>query len=157
MRRVLVMIVVLLALLGSGCFGGSSANTAARRSPQPKDTALVVHLSMTFLGQPPISQAYRISCGQLSTGDAAVTVVCSRLTGSFKDRYFATPPVSVVSAGPMDATVTIRGRVNGRPVARSYYLGGEQFRNWMQILGRDPSGFAPRHGDAVVGWRVLRP
>jgi hypothetical protein len=91
MRRVLVTIVALLALLGSGCFGGSSANTAARRSPKPTDTALVVHFSMTFLGQAPIRQAYRISCGPSSTGDGAVTVVCGRLTGSFQDRYFATP------------------------------------------------------------------
>jgi hypothetical protein len=155
MRRFSAIAVVALALLASGCVGVGSAKTAVQRSPELKDTALVVYFSRTVLGQPPTRQTYRIACADMGTGDASATFVCSRLTGSFWKRYFGVPS-GPISWGPVQGTVTIRGTVNGERVTRSYYLFSQKFRDWMQILGRDPSGYAPKHGDSV-GWRKIRP
>jgi hypothetical protein len=159
MKRFSLLAIPLLALLAVGCFGGGSANTATQKSPKSRNTALVVHFSMTTLGQAPIKQTYRISCADMGTGDGGVTFVCGRLTGSLQARYFAVPSDGPISEGPEQAAVAISGTVNGERGRRSYYLGSQQFRDWMQILGRYPTGVAKCpvsdacHGSAV-GWRV---
>jgi hypothetical protein len=109
-------------------------------------------------GQAPIKQTYRISCLG-GTGDALGIYPCDQLTGSDRARYFAFPSAGPMSEGPEQATVTIRGTVNGERVTRTYYLGSHQFRDWMRILGRYSTGVAKCpvsdacHGSAV-GWRV---
>jgi hypothetical protein len=140
MKRFSVLVVVVVALMAGGCFGGSSTKTVQIGPDlQNLPTSLVVKVSVAKLGQAPSEHTYRISCLDTGTGDGAERYGCDRLTGSHRDRYFGVQS-GPKSAGPLQGTVTIRGLANGVLVKRSYYLGSKQFRDWMQILGRDPSG-----------------
>ncbi len=140
MGRVSLLGVIGLALVAAGCLGDSSTKTVqigAAGVLGPTD--LVVKVSMTKLGQPSVKQTYRISCADTGTGDGGVTFACSRLTGSNRIADFGVP-AGPKSAGPLQDTVTVRGLAGGFRVTRSYYLGSQQFRDWMRILGRHQVG-----------------
>jgi hypothetical protein len=100
-----------------------------------------VTLSVATLGEATVRRTYHFYCGP-DTGILQPHVVsraCGRLTSSDRAHYFGVPS-GPKSAGPLQGAVTIRGLAGGVRVARSYYLGSRQYRDWMQILGRDPSG-----------------
>jgi hypothetical protein len=159
MRRFSVLVVVVLALVASGCFGDSSTKPAHRAPTSaalttPVPINLVVRIKVTTLGEVRVSKTYRISCPPSSSGDTVSGVACSQLTGHLQGRYLADVPLAIVSWGPTQGTVTVRGTVDGHPVNRTYALWQEEFRNWMLLLGRAPSGEVPKHGYAAVGWQV---
>jgi hypothetical protein len=115
---------------------------------------LVVRIKVTTLGEVRVSKTYRISCPPSSSGDTVSGVACSQLTGHLQGRYLADVPPGIVSWGPTQGTVTVRGTVDGHPVNRIYALGQKEFRNWMLLLGVHLAVRAPKHGSAAVGWHV---
>ncbi len=140
MERRFWLLGVVLALLSSGCLGDSSTKTV-HPGLQPSPTNLVVKVLVEELGQgqTATAQTYRISCVDTGAARGAEEFHCDQLTGSNRDRYFGVPS-GPISAGLLQGAVTIRGIANGVRVRRSYYLGSKQFRDWMLILNRDPSG-----------------
>jgi hypothetical protein len=150
MRRISLLGVVVLALVAAGCLGSGSSKTvptsASLTAPVPIN--LTVGVKVTTMGEVRVSKTYRISCPPSSSGDTVSGVTCSQLTGHLQGRYLADVRPDFLSAGPEQGVVRVRGTVDGHPVNRLYALGQKEFRNWMSLLGRAPSGVAPKHGYA---------
>jgi hypothetical protein len=121
---------LLLALVVSGCFG-SSGTSSGKGSAE-----LVVTVTRSILGQPPTRDRYYIYCTTTGDQSPAMADVCRRL-GAYRNQYFGTAHKDLVSDGPEQAALTVRGQVDGATVRRSYDLGASpQYPDWMRLLAK---------------------
>jgi hypothetical protein len=155
MRRVSLLGVVVLALLVSGCFGGS----ASKSSPKPPEAKRVgeaeldIRLRQSVGASPARIWRFHISCPPLG-GDVYRSMVCQRITAP-RSGFFGVQRAATMPLGGT-GSLRIRGTVNGVAVNTSYSLGWvPQYGHWMGVLFGRPLDPAVRYaGGQVTNVRV---
>jgi len=152
MRRLSVLGVVVLALVLSGCFGGS-ADKASPGAPVSEaktigEADLDITLRESVGGMPARIWRFHVSCPHIE-GDIVPSHLCKRITAPGSG-FFGIPHDFTTPYGGT-GNVRIRGTVNGVAVITSYRLGGApQWGYWMRALFRRPLDPAVRYATGEV-------
>jgi hypothetical protein len=147
MRRFSLLIVVgLLALVVSGCFGGSAdkpgPTSSAAETKHVGEAELDILLHQSTLARQS-DWRFHVSCPHIE-GDVKPTLLCQRITSPVSG-FFGVPASFVMPAGG-SGSLRIRGTVNGVAVNASYGLGqAPQYPNWTRVLFGRPLDAAVRY------------
>ena len=153
MRRFsLPVVVAALALVASGCFGGS-ADKSSPKSPASEakpvvEAELDLGLRQSAGGAPARVWRFHVSCPHIE-GDIVPSHLCQRITAPGSE-FFGVPASFTMPWGGT-GTLRIRGTVNGVAVNTSYLLGGSpQWGYWMRALFGRPLDPAVRYAAGQV-------
>jgi hypothetical protein len=150
-RFSLLGFLALVAVLASGCFGGS----ADKSSPKPPaseakrvgEADLDISLRQTTASRQS-DWRFHVSCPHIE-GDILPSHLCQRITAPGSG-FFGVPASFTVPQGGT-GTLRIRGTVNGVAVNTSYVLGGApQYPTWMGALFGRPLDAAVRYAAGDV-------
>jgi hypothetical protein len=136
MRRFSLLVVVVLALVASGCFGGSAYKSGSASEAKPaREAALNIRLRESTAGTVRFWR-FQVSCPAIQ-GDVKPTLVCQQITAPGSG-FFGIPHDFTTPYGGT-GNLRIRGTVNGVAVNTSYLLGGTpQWGYWIRALFRRP-------------------
>jgi hypothetical protein len=136
MRRFSLLGVIVLALVASGCFGGSADKSSRASEAMPiREAALTIGRRDASVGSVRLWR-FQVSCPPVQ-GDVKPTLVCQQITAPGSG-FFG---VQTTSTTPLGGTgsLRIRGTVNGVAMNSGYLLGGApQYGNWMRVLFTRP-------------------
>jgi hypothetical protein len=151
MRRFSLVVVALLAVLASGCFGGSADKSGpkppASEAKPAREAELDIRLRQSTAGRQS-DWHFRISCPP-TEGGVEPTLVCQRITAPGSG--FFGEPASFTEPYGGTGNLRIRGTVNGVAVNTGYLLGGSpQWGYWMGVLFGRPLDPAVRYAGGEV-------